>query len=386
MRKILFPVLLAFGSVLGIYAACGNLSTLNSSKNEEVKVLPIAKREATNELPPNWPWRGVTVESRKTRPSDVAYLASIHVNCLRVMMKPPKRANWDKTDPIATFYLEVAWADSIMDACKAVGITTVLCFNHMVLDPKKGLDDKSPEFWSQSIYRDSSYKMISWLAKHNMNRGAEFAAYESIGEPGVRAGAKGTVQPPAIEDFYQKALTAFRKYDTKRYFYLSPGPWGKPTNYDNFKGYNIKDDKLIYGAHMYLPDEYTHQGVKKREAGFTYPGKIKNIDWDKEKIKKCFVSLKAFEKKTNALIYIGEFQAIRYAPGADVWVKDVIDAIEENGFSWTMYAFQCDQPMWDPYYICKNPNADPEKWEFEYQGKNTENWKIFIDAFAKNKK
>ena len=104
--------------------------------------------------------------------------------------------------------------------------------------------------------------MVDIIVKRYQNRGIELTAYEVIGEPAVESLGRMKT-PDNIEDFYKRILTTIRKYDTQRYFLLTPGPWGKPNNYNKFNGYDIKDKKLIYGVHMYLPDPFTHQGVKK---------------------------------------------------------------------------------------------------------------------------
>src|SRR5688572_14650741 len=89
----------------------------NSVSEETVENKKIAQAETQPEsaqqqsrkraAPPGWPWRGVSVESKKTRPADIAYLASVNVNFIRIMLKPDKRAKWNKADPTASFYAEL---------------------------------------------------------------------------------------------------------------------------------------------------------------------------------------------------------------------------------------------------------------------------------------
>jgi hypothetical protein len=334
--------------------------------------------------PPGWPWRGVSVESKKTRPSDIAYLASVNVNFIRIMLKPDKRAKWNKADPTASFYAELAWADSLLNEAKSHNITALIAFNNLVLDPESGVDDKSAEFWENRRYRDSVQSMVEIIARRFKDRGNELAAYEIVGEPAVEKMGK-SVHPVGAEEFFRKNLEVIRRYDQHRYYLLTPGPWGRPVNYKNFNGYDIEDNKIIYGAHMYMPDAYTHQGVKKRTRGLVYPGKINKTMWNKEMLKKQLSHVEAFQARTGAYIYIGEFQSVRWAQGANQWVKDVLDIMEEYNFSWSMYAFKCDTDFWDPYYDVTNRKAPPAQWEIGYVGPSTDEWKLFTEYFSRNK-
>ena len=355
------------------------------STNSTSSTQASSKDEGDQHLPPNWPWRGICLESKSTHPDDIDYLASIHVNFVRLQLKPSRRTMRDGGDPTKNFYKEIAWADSMLDKLKQHGMTSVLAFNFLVLDPKNDVDDKSSEFWKKPTYIDSTYKMVDIIARHFQSRGDELSCYEIIGEPALKG--KGNAEIPSqIETFYQEVLKTIRKSDTRRWFLLTPGPWGRPTNYKDFKPYRIKDDKLIYGAHMYLPDAFTHQGVKNREKGMRYPGQIKNEFYDKSTIERKFKAIADFKKQYNYPIYIGEFQAARWSDGADIWVRDVLETIDDNGWGWSYFAFEAGQDFWDPYYDVANPKQSSEEWKIEYKGPQTKIWQYMISEYAKNKK
>ncbi len=42
----------------------------------------------------------------------------------------------------------------------------------------------------------------------------------------------------------------------------------------------------------------------------------------------------------GARIYVGEFSAIAWAPGADAYLRDCISLFEEYGWDWTYHAFR----------------------------------------------
>ena len=343
------------------------------------------KSGTKNVLPKNWPWRGICFQSENSDASDIAYLASIGVNFVRIQMKPVIRAKRKKLDPKQCFFDELNWAESILDECKKHGITSMVAFNHLVLDPKIDVTEKSQEFWDDKKYTDSTYSMVSIIANRFKNRGDELTAYEVMGEPVIqqKGGAK---IPPQLELFFKTVLQTIRKVDQKRWFLVTPGPWGKPSNYAGFDGYNIQDDRLIYGAHMYLPDLFTHQGIKNKDKGLAYPGKINKEYWDRKMVEEKFSHLKKFEKKHNCLVFIGEFQATRWSKGADEWVKDVLQTIDGNHWSWSLFAFEAGTELWDPYYDVVNKSLPSKDWEIEKVGPTTPLWKYMITEFAKNKK
>ena len=53
-----------------------------------------------------------------------------------------------------------------------------------------------------------------------------------------------------------------------------------------------------------------------------------------------------FSKKHNAKIYVGEFSAIGWAPGADRYLRDSIELFEEYGWDWSYHSFR-ESPFWN---------------------------------------
>jgi hypothetical protein len=398
MKKFTFLILLFLSAILIIPAACfrhqakvdSNNPTVSTQTNNSTSTTTNESLQSKTKtvFPKNWPWRGVSMPSAWSDYKDVAYLHSIGVNFIRVQIKSPKRARRENSDPTAAFYAELEWVDKVLDECKKYDITTIIAFNYLVLDPKSKIDDNSEEFWNNKTYTDSAYSMVDIIAKRYKDRGDELSAYEVIGEPAIDAGENVKAKvPPTIENFYKSTLAIIRKYDQKRYFLLTPGPWGQFTNYYKFNGYNIQDPKLIYGAHYYLPHKYTHQGLKGLKRPVNYPGIVDGKSWDKAAIDKSMRYLKDFEAKTGNLIYIGEFQSVRWAPNTNQWVKDVVSGIESNGWSWTYFAYNPDFEFWNPFMEVSNPKDDQDKWKLKNAGRDAEIWQFMIkNYFSKNKK
>jgi hypothetical protein len=342
-------------------------------------------KASSKKYPVGWPWKGVSVQSGKSDYKDIQILKEAGVNFVRIQLKPCKRTDNGKISPTDAFYNELIWTDKILDECKKQNITAMIAYNLFVLDPNNSVDDKSAEFWQGNKYLDSAYAQIEIICKRYKNRGNELSAYEFMSEPAIGGDELSSASnPPRLEEFFINALKIIRKYDNVRYFLLTPGPYGKPLNYNGFKGFNIKDDKLIYGAHQYLPQQYTHQGIKKRPRGINYPGMIAGKNWDKNALIKSFNSLKSFELKTGYPIFIGEFQSVRWAPNCNQWVKDVIEIMNQNKWGWAYFAYQPDFDFWNPYMEVKNPNDNYNDWILENKGRESQIWKYLTSKGFKN--
>ena len=126
----------------------------------------------------------------------------------------------------------------------------------------------------------------------------------------------------------------------------------------------LKMDNVIYEVHMYEPGDYTHQGVRgeKDFARLAYPNGQRN----REYLVKSLAAVRQFEQRHGAKIYVGEFSAAAWAPGADQYLRDCIEIFKEYGWDWTYHAFR-EWPGWSveheavKYGVsddCFKPSAD----------------------------
>lgn len=102
-------------------------------------------------------------------------------------------------------------------------------------------------------------------------------------------------------------------------------------------------DNVIYEVHMYEPGDYTHQGVRgeKDFARLEYPNGDRNRDY----LVKSLAAVRKFEQQHKAKIYVGEFSAASWAPGADQYIRDCVEIFKEYGWDWTYHAFR-EWPGW----------------------------------------
>lgn len=100
-------------------------------------------------------------------------------------------------------------------------------------------------------------------------------------------------------------------------------------------------ENVIYEVHVYNPGGYTHQGVGSggREGErIGYPNAEKG--WNKDYLRNELKPVLDFSRKHQAKIYVGEFSATAWAPGADRYLADCISIFEEYGWDWTYHAFR----------------------------------------------
>ena len=160
--------------------------------------------------------------------------------------------------------------------------------------------------------------------------------YDLVNEPIQRVPA-----PFSYWELQRRAAEAIREIDpttaivvesnlgcvAESYRYLSP----------------LAMDNVIYQVHLYKPYEYTHQGVwdNPREEGgrpLVWPDPARG--WTTDHLRRVLAPVRAFQKKHHARIYVGEFSAVSWAPGAENYLRDCIALFAEYGWDWTYHAFR----------------------------------------------
>ena len=301
---------------------------------------------------------------------DVPYLKECDVQTLRIQIKPIYRAEKYNLTAQTAFNVELGWASRIVDECNKEGILPVIAFNEVTLTDT--LTDEMPQFWTDENLNNAYFNISKVVAKF----ANKVYAYEFIGEP-VMIDDGRVITPPRLEEFYTKALEVVRQRDMNAYLLLTPGPWGMPTNYAKFKPFNIIDSKLMYNFHMYLPFNYTHQGLNDRPKGIIYP----NDSFNADTILKRFKVVSQWSKQYNYPIFLGEFNAVRWAKNSGAYVQDVINAAKLYNFNWVYFAYRPNFRFWNPYYGVTNTDGLPVNYYLKNYGKDSQQWLMLIYNF-----
>jgi len=144
-------------------------------------------------------------------------------------------------------------------------------------------------------------------------------------------------------------------------------------------------DNVIYQIHFYGPMEFTHQGVasyarkQKGEIPF-WPDPSKG--WDRDYIRRAVKQARLFQERHQCRIYVGEFSAVGYAPGADQWIRDAISVFEEYGWDWTYHAFR-EWAGWSVEHEADDPGAEhPDKY---HRVDDSQRKQALLDGFRGNR-
>lgn len=137
-----------------------------------------------------------------------------------------------------------------------------------------------------------------------------------------------------------KTARAIRVIDPERTLIIEPNQWGCAQGFSGFEPLDLPG--IVYSFHFYQPMKFTHQGIHGNPAGVTYPGRIGDESWDRDALERAMRPAIEFARKYQLHMYVGEFSAIRTAPGdsAARYLADVIDIFERHGFDWSYHAYR----------------------------------------------
>ncbi len=174
-----------------------------------------------------------------------------------------------------------------------------------------------------------------------------------------------------------KTAQAVRAIDPDHAIIIEPAPWGSPSSLEFFEPIDV--ERVVYSVHMYQPHNFTHQGVYDAPVGVTYPGEVDGRHWDKDALRKALKPAIDYQRDYGVHIYIGEFSAIRWAPGTSAhdYLRDVIDVMEENHWDWAYHAFR----EWDGWSV----EHGPDKEDRSRAEQPTDRQKLLTSWFEKNK-
>lgn len=134
---------------------------------------------------------------------------------------------------------------------------------------------------------------------------------------------------------------------------------------------------VIYEVHFYNPGAFTFQGVWGRgrsTAYASYPNPVNG--WNRDYLINELKPVADFARRHGAKIYVGEFSAAAWLPGAGRWIADSIDVFEELGWDWTYHAFR-ESPVWD---IEKTGSCQSDMVQATA---DTDRKKALLDGFAR---
>ncbi len=259
--------------------------------------------------------------------------------------------------------------DSLLPVCKEVGI-------HVLVDlhsPPGGRNEaKECNLFKEARFQDCFVDVWKKLAAHY--RGNEqIWGYDLVNEPVEGIVGEGLLDWHALAT---RTAQEVRAIDPDHAIVIEPAPWGSPSALEFFEPIDV--ERVVYSVHMYQPHQFTHQGVYDAPVGVAYPGKIDGRPWNKDAIRQALKPALDFQRDYGVHIYIGEFSAIRWAPGTSAhdYLRDVIEVMEENNWDWAYHAFR----EWDGWSV----EHGPDRSDRSRSPRPTDRQKLLTSWFEKN--
>ncbi len=236
--------------------------------------------------------------------------------------------------------------DKALGACLRYGIKVVV---DMHSPPGGRYQNNDLAIFNEPQYQDHWVALWEKIARRYKGHPAIWG-YDLINEP-----VQTAPSPNGVADYLDaqvRAAKAIRAIDPDRPIFIEASEWDSAAGYKELEPVDVPN--VIYQVHMYAPFEFTHQGVKGKWTPTPYPGKIGDMVWDKQQLRKALQPVRDFQLAYNVHIFVGEFSAIRWAPGAANYLRDCIDIFEEYGWDWTYHAYR----EWDGWSV--EHGSDPQ--------------------------
>ena len=191
--------------------------------------------------------------------------------------------------------------------------------------------------WAVYYDRALAERLIGWwrkIARRFKGNDDVIYGYDILNEP------VQTKPATAFDwwDLQHQAAKAIREADAKTPVIVESLDWDSPEAFAEMKPMTDVGP-VIYQAHMYRPQAFTHQGTGSiKVGGAKWPDLSKG--WNREYVRERLAAVRAFERRTGAKIYIGEFSAAIWTEGAEKYIGDCISVFAEYGWDWTYHAFR----------------------------------------------
>lgn len=174
-----------------------------------------------------------------------------------------------------------------------------------------------------------------------------FQNFSTVNYQNLKASIKST--PKDINDLYKQTIAAIREVDKNTTIIIQPTSWGSRDALDILE--KQTDQNIIYSFHYY--DPFPYFAKRKNKGKIKYPGPVpqwvtekgKGPEryWDRATHLKELLKAKSWADRNSIpanRIFVGEFGVWREAPGAEIYLKDVISIFNDMGWSWAYYSYR----------------------------------------------
>ncbi|CAF1531799.1 unnamed protein product [Adineta ricciae] len=223
--------------------------------------------------------------------------------------------------------------DSMLPVCRELGIYILIDLH---TSPGGRNTDNEWNLFKEKRFQNTFISLWRKIAQRYRNESIVWG-YDLVNEP-----VEGIV-PEDLMDWRELAIATIqriRTIDTEHAIIIEGEPWGGANALIDLEP--VPFDKIIYSFHMYEPYTFTHQNIYNNISPITYPDMVDGKIWNINQIRLSMKRVLDWQRDYNVHIYVGEFSAIRWAPGNSTYayMRDVIDVFEENDWDWAYHAFR----------------------------------------------
>lgn len=263
----------------------------------------------------------------------------------------------------------LAHFDTVLPVCATNGLRVVLDLHSTPGGRNQAWDSR---LFDDRAHQEQLVEVWRQLARRYQGN-TTIWAYDLVNEPSGQP-HEGVPDWPALA---LRVARVIREIEPDRRLVIEPSPWASPSALTTFAPLPL--DNIVYSVHMYEPQAFTHQGVFGKPSGVHYPGTIDGRRWDQAEIQRTLQPVIEFQRRHGVPIYIGEFSAIRWAPGTSAhdYLRDCLAVFEEHGWHWSYHAFR----EWDGWSV--EHTGDPT--DHRPSTTPTDRARLLRDAFQRNR-
>lgn len=149
--------------------------------------------------------------------------------------------------------------------------------------------------------------------------------------------ARAAVPGCELQTLMRRAAKAVRAEDPATPIIVESNHCGSPAFFADLEPLPFVN--VIYQFHFYWPWEFTHQRILNARM-WTVGWPDESHGWNRGTIDWSLKPVIKFQERYGARIYVGEFSAVAWAPGAGNYLRDCISVFKEHGWDWTYHAFR----------------------------------------------
>ena len=287
--------------------------------------------------------------------------------------------NWGKPGTARDLEEYDRWIDGkldelerVLESCRRHGIRVVIDLH---TPPGGRRENNDLAIFHERTYQEHFVALWEKIARRYKGHSAVWG-YDLINEP-----TQNEPSPEGLCDYLGtqvRAAKAIRAIDPKTTIFIEAAIWDSADGFVYLQPVAVPN--VVYQVHMYWPHQFTHQGVYGSPTGVKYPGEIDGKMCDKEALRKHLQPVRDFQVAYNVHIYVGEFSAIRWAPGQSAanYLRDCIELFEEYGWDWSYHAYR----EWDGWSV--EHGSDPE--DKRPTTEPTDRKRLLLEWFARNRR